>query len=371
MKVALVIFRFGPSHGSILQTYALTRTLERLGHEVNIIDRQPSVDVHGFITCLRRAVKGVLKRNLSSLDFYFGDYSPALMRSLNGFIDRELRGQTITLNSEAGLRKIGKGDYDAFIVGSDQTWRPKYVYNVYNYYLNFVPQDRKVKRIAYAPSFGTSDWEYTEEQEKKCKSLIQLFDGVSVRESDGAEMCKKHFGIEPVHVLDPTMLLSASDYKLFVNEKSEEKYVGYNYLDFSDKKKALADYVSDVLKLPNRQLISMDDNNLSVKQRIAPSIETWLSGIANSEFVLVDSFHATVFSIIFHKHFLTVGNASRGLSRFTSLLKALGLEERMILSEHEINKEIILKPIDWNDVDSRLEQMIYKSIDFLRENINN
>lgn len=369
MKVALLIFRYGPSHGSILQTYALTRILERLGHEVTIIDRQPSVDAHGFITCVKRVVKGVLNRNVSSLDFYLGDYAPALMRNINGFIDKELRYQTITLNTENGLQKIGEGDYDAFIVGSDQTWRPKYVYNVYNYFLNFVSQGRKVKRIAYAPSFGTSDWEYTDKQEKKCKSLIHLFDCVSVREIDGVKMCKDHFDVEATHVLDPTMLLNVSDYQQFINTNTDNNYVGYNFLNPTKKKIELSKQVSKALKLPIKRLIAMDDRQLKVKERIAPSIEDWLTGIAKSRFVIVDSFHATVFSIIFHIDFIAIGNESRGLSRFTSLLNALGLQDRLVLADCNINEEQILKPIDWKGVDYRWNQLKSKSLRFLTEHL--
>lgn len=367
MKVALVIFRFGPSHGSVLQTFALTRTLEKLGHNVTIIDRQPSVDAHSYVTCFKRVIRGVLRKSLSPLDIYLGDYAPALMRNINCFIDKELRGQTITIKSEKELRRIGKSDFDAFVVGSDQTWRPRYVYNVYDYYLDFVPRERKVKRIAYAPSFGTSNWEYTQEQERRCRSLVQLFDGVSVREVDGVEICKEHFGIDAVHVLDPTMLLSASNYQKFIRNDSDEDYIGYNYLNFSMEKLDLAERVSQILKLPIRRLISMDDNKLNINERIAPSIEEWLTGIANSKFVIVDSFHATVFSIIFHKEFLTIGNVTRGLSRFTSLLNALGLQDRLVSADCNVDNAHILNPIDWKEVDLRWEQLKNKSFGFIRE----
>lgn len=366
MKIALVVFRYGPSHGSILQTYALTRTLEKMGHEVTIIDRQRPKCIGYIKSFIRRIIKNVFSGDLSWCDFYIGEIAPIMMSKLNTFINSQLRNQTQTITSYKKLCKIGRDNYDAYIVGSDQTWRPKYVYDIYNYFLDFVPKNRNVKRIAYASSFGTTEWEYTPEQEEKCKRLVQLFDGVSVREEDGVNLCKEHFGIRALHVLDPTMLLTGSQYLKFVKGKSEERYLGCNFLDFTDNKLAVAGKISSDLKLPIRQLISMGDpNKQNDKERVAPSIENWLSGIANSEFVIVDSFHATVFCILFHKNFITIANEARGLSRFTSLLKDVGLENRLFLNPDNVTTDALKSNIDWEEVEKRIVNLRDFSKSFL------
>ena len=370
MKIALVVFRFGPSHGSILQTYALTRALESLGHDVTIIDRQKPHEWQDYDACLRRVVKNLIGGKFSWSDFYLGSFSNVMMSKLNVFINAQLRSQTITISKDKELRRIGAVEYDAYIVGSDQTWRPKYVYNVYNYFLDFVPSERKVKRIAYAPSFGTSEWEYSFDQEEKCKVLITLFDGVSVREDDGVAMCKKHFGVDAEHVVDPTMLLTGDDYREFVISSKEEPYIGYNFLDFSEDKLSKVKNVSEALGLPSKALISMGDDKKTARERIAPSIEEWISGIANSEFVLVDSFHATVFCILFHKNFITIGNEARGLSRFTSLLKMVGLENRLLNSKEPLTESLIKERIDWAKVDEKLASMRESSICFLKNSFS-
>lgn len=371
MKIALFIFRFGPSHGSILQTYALTRTLEGMGHEVTIIDRQRPITLNDYNVCMRRVVKGLLKGQFSWHDFYLGSFSQYMMKKLNVFIDKELRHQTITLTSDIKLKKIGKGDYDAYIVGSDQTWRPRYVYNIYNYYLDFVPQERDVKRVAYAVSFGSSEWEYSEAEERRCKELVRLFNGVSVREDDAVKTCKNHFDINAQHVLDPTMLLTADAYYKIIGKKDavKEKYVGYNYLDFTDEKMKMVSRISEALELPARQINSMTENpTAKVKDKVAPSIEEWMGGIANSEFVIVDSFHATVFAIIFHKNFVTVGNERRGLARFTSLLRMFGLEDRLVLGD-ELNMKQLENNIDWGKVERKMDEMRYSSKAYLRNQL--
>lgn len=369
MRIALVIFRLGPSHGSILQTYALTKALESLGHKVTIIDRQKPVEWQDYDSCFRRVVKKLLKGKLSRSDFYIGSFSKSMMSKLNVFINKELKEETLTISSDKDLQRIGLGDYDAYIVGSDQTWRPKYVYDVYNYFLDFVPPGRKVRRIAYAPSFGTSEWEYSIEQEERCRTLISLFDGVSVREDDGVVLCKKHFGVVAMHVVDPTMLLTGDVYRKFVIDSAEKPYIGYNFLDFSEDKLSMINTVSKTLGLPSKALISMGDDKKAAHEQVAPSIEEWLSGIANSEFVLVDSFHATVFCILFHKNFITIGNEARGLSRFTSLLKMVCLENRLLNSKGLITESLINEKIDWASVDDRLALMREGSFSFLKKSL--
>ena len=366
MNIALVIFRLGPSHGSILQTYALTRTLEKMGHEVTIIDRQWPIKIKNYMGMIKRVISHIRNHSFSCSDFYVSEFPPVLMKKLNTFIRGNLGEQIITIREEGDLRKIGFDNYEAYIVGSDQTWRPKYVYNVLNYFLDFVPKERTVKRIAYAPSFGTAEWEYSIDVEPKARGLVQRFDAVSVREDAGVEMCWKHFGVNAIHVLDPTMLLTEKDYEKFVERIDCDKYIGYNLLDFSREKLDFINSIKKRLKMPSRQLISMGDNSKrKIHEKVAPSIEEWLTGIANSEFLIVDSFHATVFAIIFHKDFITIANTARGLSRFTSLLKMVGLENRLVTDLDKFDFTILNIDIDWSRVDENIQKMRKVSMDFL------
>lgn len=367
MKIALIIFRIGPSHGSILQTYALTKTLESLGHQVTIIDRQWPIGIKNYKWMIMRVLLHIRNHSFSCSDFYVNEFPPVLMKKLNTFVRGNFGEQIITIREEENLRKIGLDNkYDAYIVGSDQTWRPKYVYNVLNYFLDFVSEERKVKRIAYAPSFGTVDWEYSKDIESKARNLVQRFDAVSVREDDGVGMCRKYFGINAIHVLDPTLLFTEKDYEKFVERIDSDKYIGYNLLDFSKEKLDFINSIKERMGIPTRQLISMGDKNKrKINDKVAPSIEGWLTGIANSEFLIVDSFHATVFAIIFHKEFLTIANAARGLSRFTSLLKMVGLENRLITNLDKFDFNIIKTNIDWSRVDEKIQKMRKVSMDFL------
>ena len=110
----------------------------------------------------------------------------------------------------------------------------------------------------------------------------------------------------------------------------------------------------------------MQNNYAPLKDQIAPSIESWLSNILNSKFVVVDSFHAMAFCIQFHKPFLVIGNVNRGLSRFTDLLSIIGLEDRIILTANELDMSILNKAIDWGEVDSIISEKRRFGKDFLQ-----
>ena len=100
---------------------------------------------------------------------------------------------------------LNPNDFDAFIVGSDQVWRRLYMPDIYREYLSFA-EGWNVRRISYAASFGTEEWEYSPLETTECRRLLQKFDAVSVREASGVSLCKKHFGVEAVHVVTITAL---------------------------------------------------------------------------------------------------------------------------------------------------------------------
>ena len=351
MKIALIIFRIGPSHGSLLQTYALNKVLKEMGHMVTIIDRQPPLEIFSSLKHIVARIVYTLTGKYRGPIFYTVDYSNTSMKKLRTFVNRYLMENLVTIRNECSVRRLCAERYDAYMVGSDQTWRPKYVYDIYYYFLDFVPESNKVKRIAYAPSFGTAEWEYTQEQERKCRLLASRFNAISVRESDGVKLCKDHLGIEAQHVIDPTLLLEKTDYLSFIDLKIKEKpYIAYSLLD--DKK----EYDIILNKLSSRYNLSLKRINSNVNCRkckedyIEPGIKEWLSHIYNARFVVTDSFHAT---------------PQRGLSRLRSLLEMTGLSNRMVVPSKENIDDLINEDIDWKLINRRIADERKKSMDFL------
>lgn len=377
MKTAiLTLTPIHTNYGNILQAYALQTVLQRLGHEPYVLEKVP-----GFTLPLYRYPLAYAKRLV--LKYLLGKKQTIL------FLEQKLRreykviGQFThpfvqkyihTYHGPWTAEAMTAAGFQAFVVGSDQVWRPIYFdrHHIEQAYLSFT-KGLSVKRLSYAASFGTDDWEYTPRQTEQCKALLLQFDGVSVRERGAVALCREHFGREALHVLDPTMLLTAADYRQLIAQSPEtlqpiEGLMTY-ILDSDFEKEAVAQRIAEhngwsVFRSNSR----CEDLTAPLAERIQPPVEQWLQGFAQAQMILTDSFHACVFSILFHKPFVVIGNAARGLSRFYSLLSLFDLESRLVTSAAEAER-VAAQPICWETVDSRLEEERIKSMAFLKQHL--
>ncbi|WP_316770997.1 polysaccharide pyruvyl transferase family protein [Pedobacter frigiditerrae] len=369
MKIGIVTLPLHTNYGGILQAYALQTILERMGHKAVVIDRSPYKKLSFFqkIKLYPRRIIWKLKRNENIfVEESHNKAYPIVSKFTQPFIDKYIARLEVN-----DFSTLPKNSFDAFVVGSDQVWRPMYYGKIEDAYLAFA-SSWDIKRLSYAPSFGTGDWEYSEKQAKQCSLLLAKFDAVSVREDSGVKLCKERFGVEAVHVLDPTFLLEAADYMRLVNSSSMLKSNGtlLNYiLDETDEKKNLIDKVADEKALiPFRVNSKIESSRAQLEERVQPPVEQWLRGFYDADFVVTDSFHACVFSIIFNKPFLAVGNKARGLARFESLLRMFNLEDRLVSSVSDLNIEK-LNNLNWTEVNSILETKRKESVDFLETHL--
>ena len=310
----------------------------------------------------------------------------------------------------SSFSEIKASDYGAFIVGSDQVWRPKYNPALKHSFLDFTWNDggRKnrrrliseekrdggwnVRRIAYSVSFGCDGWEYTERQTALATELAGRFDALSFRELSGVKNAAEHLGVNAVTALDPTMLLDAEDFLGLIEPRKDcshpsgmtgrkhqeltgeerlkaERHSGvFEYvLDRTAETEGLVAGLEKQLAMPIRRFLTANPRGREeISLRVQPSVESWIAGISGADFVLTDSFHACVFSILFHRPFAVVGNRSRGLSRISWLLGQFGLESRLLGAGESIPKH----DIDWEGVDERLEHLRAESLEFLRRNLS-
>lgn len=370
MRIAILTQPLRFNFGGILQNYALQTVLRRMGHEVVTLDprrNQFSWWEYPLFTLRHiaaRYLKGYKDANL------FAEYNKDKETKKIGvntfkFIDKYISRKTfINLSNE-----VTSNDYDAIVVGSDQVWRPRYNRNLSNMYLDFT-SGWKIKRLAYAASFGTDEIEYTDEQIDECKPLLSEFDAVSVREKSGITLCKEMFGVDAVHVLDPTLLLDAADYMRLVDAYPPAGVSGnlyYYILDNSEENaKLILDYAKEKgLKPFTCNSKAADHHNKhTVEEKIQLPVEHWLQGFNQAEYVITDSFHACVFSILFKKQFFVYANAERGMARYNSLFHMLGIEDRFIMTIDDIyNKQMI----DYNQVYDKLGQLREESLKFIDE----
>ena len=160
--------------------------------------------------------------------------------------------------------------------------------------------------------------------------------------------------------IDPTMLLDATRYRKFFNTNNSSNQVFRYVLDIDQEKEKIISSVCDELLLPVYTLLP--DGLRNDGDTIIPPVEDWLGAIANSRFVITDSFHGMVFSIIFNTPFIVCGNAERGSARFDSLLTLFGLQDRYVDSISSITNDLIHSKIDWHKVNERISEERNRSL---------
>ena len=366
MKIGIITHPLSYNYGGSLQNYALQTILKRMGHEPITLNPDPHRPIQLLKWIVEFPKKFAIKyflgyRKLRLFDMFVANKNwRTIMQHLQPFIDEHINYINVkdynTLNPDS---------FDALIAGSDQIWRAPYVTPIQKAYFNFA-KDWNVKRLSYAASFGTDEWEYTPEQTAECKDLVQKFDGVSVREQSGVNLCKEYLGVDALHLLDPTMLLSADDYIALFQEKNTPKSPGtlLNYiLDESEDKDALVEKMAFDNKLIPFRVNGKPETGYHIQERIQPSMEQWLRGFFDAKLVITDSFHACVFSIIFNKPFVVYANKQRGYARFQSLLSMFGLEDRIVYSLSDY--KAIPTTINWNEVNRIFDQKRTESLNFL------
>lgn len=378
MKIGILTQPLNANYGGLLQNYALQQVLLRAGHQVETIDWFfPSVNsLHERLYRIKRYVLSILNpRKYPKLRYTITEEErKVIQRNTNHFISMYINHTEKVRVKEGFIKKAKEGNYDVYVVGSDQCWRPRYNSFLSSMFLDFV-KDEKAKRIAYAASFGTDQWEFTPIQTEICAPLAQLFDFISVREDSGIKLCKEYLGVDAVHVLDPTMLLTTDDYIRLIEAEKEPKAKGtlFNYIldpdavktDFINKvaiEKGLTTF--QILPKCQEETRTKQDVKNRIEDCVFPGVATWLRAFMDAEMTIVDSFHGMVFSIIFNKPFWVIGNVNRGMSRFISLLKLFQLEDRL-LDANQLNEVDIDRPIDWQSVNNILQQKRNECINLL------
>jgi hypothetical protein len=360
MKIAVLTYNFNNNYGGMLQSYAMLETLKRLNHEPELL-LVPSIDLSK-----KARFKHLLKKyffSYLSSKWKDNEQKGKIEKNTHYFIEKYITPKTKPIYTKNHFSKITGNNYDAYLVGSDQVWRAR-VYRYIDYaFFGFVKSDEPIF-LSYAASFGVDTWDYTEEQTSRFKKQLQRFKGVAVREDSGVELCKQYFDKEAIHVLDPTMLLDADDYRKIAKQENEPNHPGklLTYiLDVNEDKQSIIDLASKELGFesfkvnlkPKVQMRSLED-------KAYPTVTAWLKGFDNAEYVITDSFHGCVFAILFNKPFIAYGNKARGMARFNSLLKMFGLEDRLVVSKEEATIAKIKHEIDWDSVNSKLKD--YRNI---------
>lgn len=363
-----------PNFGGILQAWALQRVLASIGLEA-VTDGSRPENWHSRgdrrrqrakVHFLRHLPRLLLPRNIGEWAIRASANQPMLRFPRKHISEIDLFCSPTVTNPRV------LSSFDAFVAGSDQVWRPDYV-DVAKYLFDFLPDSFTGPRVAYAASFGSDSPLFSDMQRSATASLAARLTAVSVREESGVMICRSLWGIEAEHLVDPTLLLAVDDYRALIPSRvtADTKSVPTQYvLDRTGDKlevlKALESrFVGNFHDLYPVLPSSFAEYRRERQAYDRPTVEGWLSALSKASFVATDSFHGSVFSILFERPFVTLPNAARGSSRFTSLLRLFGLERRLVTSVDDAIARAE-EPIDWAPVRSVLSHERAAGIEFLR-----
>ena len=257
--------------------------------------------------------------------------------------------------------EIKENDYDALIVNSDQTWR-KFDNTFYDYGFLKFSENWKIKKFVYGASLGFDDWKLSSEDELIAKKLLKNFTGVSVREKGSIDLIKQHLGITPIVVADPTFLINKKYYLDIINDYKGKIVLKNKYIFIYCL--ACTNYIFEVAKNAT-DLLNYDTYFFKLNNH--SSIQNFIYYMINSEVVLTNAFHGTVFSIIFNKPFITIYDKKLGKERYNTLDYLFGIHDRIFEIGQKINFSQLLKPLKTDF--KLLNQLKIKSINFIKSNL--
>lgn len=339
MKVGVLTFHWAGNYGAVLQAFALQRFMMNNKIEVEDINYLP-----------RRCIW-----NLRFFDIINHRFRKNMKKSIvcSRFVRKFLSVSKEQYHSYSDLEKCSS-NYDAIITGSDQIWNESFLMTAekkptLSYYLDFMPPSKK--RISYAASFGTNS--LSEGIVAYGLQALKKFNFISVREENAVDMLREH-GIKATAVCDPTLLIEPSEYEKIM-KKTSLKMDMFDFI-LRDELRSSTATIQYLQNGAFKEKVYLNNRILDVTE--------WLQAIRDCHVVVTDSFHCTVFAIIFHKHFIAINDEKSGMNaRINTLCHKLGLENRILthFDTKEIDKLVVDDKYNWDEVDSRRKKWASRS----------
>ena len=351
MKIGITTFHWGTNYGGVLQSFALQSFLERQGYDVLIINYAPLSFRDSFLRCFRARKFKTVSSNIKN---YFKEKNIDKFRKVNlNLTDRYTSLDEVKINALS---------FDCLITGSDQVWNPFGIHaHGLIYFLPF--GGANTKKISYAASFGCIN--YPKDVMKRIKPLITKFDAISLREKTGLDILSKE-GFNKLKLMpDPTLLLDKVDYVNLMgkNKPAKTKY-GFFYTLQPNQNTMTTIYNGVTKKIKTISTLNIQSSTMSIGE--------WLSTIYNSEFVITNSFHGVIFSLLLNKNFIVVpieGSLQGMNDRIYTLLDRFNLRDRLIESyDDKTILQEINRPIEWDYVYKVQKELQKEALSFFSEN---
>lgn len=278
------------------------------------------------------------------------------------FLKRTINSHLLIIKDS--FSELKEDDFDFLILNSDQTWF--YHYRKYFYDIAFLKfaKNWNIPKFIYGTSIGADKWIFSRRDEKAAKKFLKNFIGISFRENGLVKLAEENLGLKGSLVLDPTLLI---DRELYLKEiknfhssiNKNEKFI-FIYQLHKDTK-------LEKFYLSSSEILHYKINKLQLNE--SNYIENFIFGISNCQAVITDSYHGTIFSIIFNKPFISFMNSKGGKGRFDSLKEIFNLGNRIIdfLSVNKLDINLLLEPPNINN--TLLDKLRNFSNNYLKKNL--
>lgn len=369
--IGILTFYWADDYGAMLQAYALKHYLEKASNkQVRIIPYAPVKFTGRYWLCpvVARQVDGKkkycfllqrFKRNLAFLSKFLKRRKN--MRAFRrSYLTRKLVKRRV---DEISLKK-----YSCVFVGSDQVWNPEITVGLDDAYIGNIKKKGNCKIVSYGASFGGDM--LAEEYLFDFKAAINRnFAAISLREKSAVPFVTKILQRSVSDVLDPTLLLEQKEWEKLGKLPQEQGYILFIYTEYNKK---MIQYLYDLSVILKKKVIQLsmpwpgqDEDWISIKIEGGPS--EFIGYFQNASYVVTNSFHGMVFSVLMEKQFMVFSHSNKN-ARIENFLKKVDLESRLIRGEEFIKRESITDSIDWKHVKRLLEKEKVSSIGFIRKN---
>lgn len=358
-KLGILTFHRAQNYGAVLQAYALSECINKLGkYEAEVIDyRSKAIEdtYKPFHVVGNKTIKNIIIMLLTARA------SREKKRKFDQFRSKYLKMSKNSYSREEMAETLKY--YSTFITGSDQVFNDVCAGFDATYFLDFV--NNSSKKNSYAASFGFS--EIPEDKKAIYKKRLEDFNKLSVRENAAKTIVKDLLNRDAQVNIDPTFLLEKKEWEKIAVKPKENKYILVYLLQPSE---TIFEHVRKLSELTGCKPILMHLHffkNNGIKQITTASPEEYLGYFKYADYIVTNSFHGTAFSIIFHKKFMTEyqTTAAARNSRQENLLRTFGLLDRVLSDQHGIDE--ITKEIDYTQVEELIEAERKNAIEFIKE----
>lgn len=362
MKVGVITFHSANNYGAVLQTWALQKVLRNLNTTSGVINYHPDI-IDGLYDPMKLK-RGLSRRLLSCKVYLKNKRSLIRYKKFKTF----LRSNINLIGDYRTYKELmeAKLNLDAYIVGSDQVWNPTHI-GGYDpaYYLEFA--EPSSKKISYAASLGT---DYIAAKYKKdMEKALQSFSSISVRERSVQAAVSELAGKPVEVVLDPTLLLDKEDYdEIKINSKYKGPFILVYSIEKNPELIEFANKISVSLGMPILQRRPLSGLINQLEPFYTSDAGEFLGHIEAASYVITNSFHGTVFSILYGKHFVSMLHTDTG-KRTEDLLSDLGLSSHILYNIKDFNDFDIFKYDNIEETRANIIRLRESSMSFLKSSL--